>query len=83
VTLRVVLSVIEVVGLVAVLLYFLHRLDGLLAHIQSNVAKIAEGVAAVEAHCAILGPGTDEINRLLGQAAAGLTRAAEEAEALA
>lgn len=82
-TLRVVLSVIEVVGLVGVLVYFLHRLDTLLAHIQANVGKIAEGVAAVEAHCAILGPGTDEINRLLGQAAAGLTRAAEEAEALA
>jgi hypothetical protein len=82
-TVRVVLSVVEVVALAGVLLYFLHRLDILLAHIQSNLGKIAEGVAAVESHCAILGPGTDEINRLLGQAAAGLTRAAEEAEALA
>jgi hypothetical protein len=82
-TVRVVLSVVEVVALAGVLLYFLHRLDILLAHIQANLGKIAEGVAAVEAHCAIIGPGTDEINRLLGQAAAGLTRAAEEAEALA
>jgi hypothetical protein len=47
------------------------------------MVKIAEGVAAVEGHCAIIGPGADEINRLLGQAAAGLTRAAEEAESLA
>ena len=82
-TLRVVLSVIEVAALAGVLLFFLRRLDGLLVHIQSNLVKIAEGVAAVEGHCAIIGPGTDEINRLLGQAAAGLTRAAEEAEALA
>ena len=82
-TLRVVLSVVEVVLLAGVLLFFLRRLDGLLAHIESNLGKIAEGVVAVEGHCAIIGPGTDEINRLLGQAAAGLTRAAEEAESLA
>lgn len=82
-TLRVVLSVVEVVLFVAVLLFFLRRLDNLLADVQSNLTKIAEGVAAVEGHCAIIGPGTDEINRLLGQAAAGLTRAAEEAESMA
>lgn len=81
--LRVVLSVVEVVALAGVLLFFLHRIDALLIHIHSNMVKIAEGVAAVESHCAVIGPGADEINRLLGQAAAGLTRAAEEAEALA
>jgi hypothetical protein len=78
-----VLSVVEIAALAGVLLFFLHRIDALLAHIQSNLGKIAEGVAAVEGHCEILGPGTDEINRLLGQAAAGLTLAAESAEALA
>ena len=82
-TLRVVLSVIEVALLAGVLLFFLHRLDILLARIQGNLLKIAEGVAAVEGHCAIIGPGADEINRLLGQAAAGLTRAAETVESLA
>ena len=80
---QVILSVVEVLALVGVLLFFLRRIDKLLAHIQGNLGRIAEGVAAVEGHCEIIGPGTDEINRLLGQAAAGLTQAAEEAEAMA
>lgn len=80
---QVVLSVVEAVAFVAVLLYFLRRIDALLVHIQGNLTKIAEGVAAVEGHCSVIGPGTQEINRLLGQAAAGLTQAAQEAEALA
>ncbi len=82
-TLKIVLSVAEVVLLAGVLLYFLRRIDGHLVHIQGNLGRISEGVAAVEGHCSVIGPGADEINRLLGQAAAGLTRAAEEAEALA
>lgn len=80
---QVVLSVVEAVAFVAVLLYFLRRIDALLVHIQGNLVKISEGVAAVEGHCSVIGPGTQEINRLLGQAAAGLTQAAQEAEALA
>jgi len=81
--LQVFLSVVEVLALVGVLLLFLRRIDKLLAHIQNNLGRIAEGVAAVESHCEVIGPGAVEINRLLGQAAAGLTRAAEDAEALA
>lgn len=81
--LQVVLSVVEVLALVGVLLFFLRRIDALLVHIQGNLGRIAEGVAAVEGHCEIIGPGAEEINRLLGEAAAGLTRAAEEADALA
>jgi hypothetical protein len=82
-TVQVVLSVLEVLALVGVLLFFLRRIDAHLVHIQGNLGRIAEGVAAVEGHCSIIGPGADEINRLLGEAAGGLTRAAEEAEALA
>jgi hypothetical protein len=80
---QVVLSVLEVLALVGVLLYFLRRIDSLLVHIQGNLGRIAEGVAAVEGHCAVIGPGAQEINRLLGGAASGLTQAAQEAEALA
>ena len=80
---QVVLSVLEVLALVGVLLYFLRRIDLLLVHIQGNLGRIAEGVAAVEGHCAVIGPGGQEINRLLGRAASGLTQAAQEAEALA
>lgn len=82
-TLQVVLTVVEVVLLVGVLLYFLRRIDILLARVQSNLGKIAEGVAAIGGHCAVIGPGTDELNRVLGQAAGSLTQAAEEAESLA
>ncbi len=82
-TSQVVLSVVEALLLVGVLIFFLRRIDALLVHIQGNLGKIAEGVAAVEGHCAVIGPGADEINRLLGQAAGGLTQAAQEAEALA
>lgn len=82
-TTQIVLSVLEALILVGVLLYFLRRIDTLLGLIQGNLGRISEGVAAVEGHCAVIGPGADEINRLLGQAASGLTRAAEEAEALA
>ncbi|MDQ6725611.1 MAG: hypothetical protein M3066_05545 [Actinomycetota bacterium] len=82
-TTRVVLSVVEVAAFAGVLLWFLRRIDVLLARIQGNLGRIAEGVAAVEGHCAIIGPGTDELNRLLGQAAASLTLAAETAESLA
>ena len=82
-TVRVILSVVEVVALAGVLLYFLHRIDVLLAQVQSNLVKISEGVAAVEGHCTVIGPGADEINRLLGQAAGNLTRAAEAAESMA
>ncbi len=80
---QVVLSVVEVAVFAGVLLYFLRRIDTLLARVQGNLGRIAEGVAAVEGHCSIIGPGADEINRLLGQAAAGLTLAAETAESLA
>ena len=82
-TTQIVLSVAEALALVGVLIYFLRRIDAHLVHIHGNLGRISEGVAAVEGHCAIIGPGADEINRLLGQAAGGLTRAAEEAEALA
>jgi hypothetical protein len=82
-TTQIVLSVVEALALVGVLIWFLRRIDALLVRIQGNLGRIAEGVAAVEGHCAIIGPGADEINRLLGQAAAGLTQAAQEAEALA
>ena len=82
-TVQVVLSVAEALLLVGVLVFFLRRIDALLVHIQGNLGRISEGVAAVDGHCAVIGPGADEINRLLGQAASGLTKAAEAAESLA
>lgn len=81
-TLRVALTVGEMALFVLVLAYFLWRLDGLLGHVVGNLQKIADGVDAVEGHCAPVGPGADQINDLLASAAAELDRAAREAEAI-
>ena len=81
--LQVFLSVVEALVFVGVLLYFLRRIETLLARIQGNLGRIAEGVAAVEGHCAVIGPGADKINSLLGHTAANLGKAAEDAESMA
>jgi len=68
--------------IVAVLAYFLRRLDSLLGNIVANLGKIADGVEGVDGHCAGVGPGADRLNELLASAAAHLDTAGREAEAL-
>ncbi|MEW6154384.1 MAG: hypothetical protein AB1673_10415 [Actinomycetota bacterium] len=81
-TLRVVLTVVEIALLVAVLAYFLRRLTAQLRRTGDTLAKIADGVKAIEGHCTIIGPGADALNGLLAESAGNLERAAEAAEAL-
>lgn len=81
-TLRVVLTVVEIGALVAVLAYFLVRLTETLSHTGDTLEKIADGVKAIEGHCTILGPGADQINGLLRASAGNLERAAVAAEQL-
>jgi len=81
-TLRVVLSVAEIVLLVVVLAYFLWRLTRMLAHTGDTMEKIAEGVKAIESHVAVVGPGTATVNALLAESAGNLERAASAAERL-
>ncbi|CAN5625138.1 hypothetical protein BH20ACT2_BH20ACT2_20830 [soil metagenome] len=82
-TLRVFLTVFEIVLLVAVLAYFLNRVAGQLMHISDTLGKVAFGVRAVETQCGVIGPAADRINASLEQTAAGLGQAAQLAEELA
>jgi hypothetical protein len=82
-TLRIVLTVLEIVALVGVLAYFLNRIARQLTSISDTLGKVAFGVRAVETQCAHIGPAADRLNRELTEAAAGLGEAAELAERLA
>ena len=82
IALQVVLTCVEIVLLAGVLVYFLRAIDSELVGVVSNLDKISKGVKAVEDHCAIIGPGADQVNRILGDAAGGLTQACVLAEGL-
>jgi uncharacterized protein YoxC len=74
-TLQILLSVAEVLVLVAVLAFFVIRLTQLLGHTSRTLDKIADGVRAIEGHVTPVGPGADEINRLLAETAGNLETA--------
>ena len=81
-TLRIALSVAEILLFVVVLGVFLVRIRGLLDRVIANLERIADGVGAVRGHTGLVGPGVDAVNALLGDAAGHLDRAGREAEAL-
>ena len=82
-TLRVFLTVFEIVLFVAVLGYFLNRITRQLVSVNKTLAKITFGVRAVETQCHVIGPATDRINSNLASVAAGLEDAASRASRLA
>ncbi|MEN3314940.1 MAG: hypothetical protein V7605_1174 [Acidimicrobiaceae bacterium] len=82
-TWRIILTVVEVGGLVAVLAIYLATIARLLNSISANLARITFGVRAVETMCAVIGPAVDKINGNLASTANGLTQAAASAERLA
>lgn len=75
-TLRVVLSVAEILLLVLVLAYFLNRLARQLNSISATLGKITFGVRAVETQCGNIGPAADQINANLTETVAYLREAA-------
>ncbi|MGH9223013.1 MAG: hypothetical protein ACRD2W_04345 [Acidimicrobiales bacterium] len=81
-TLRVILTVVEIALLVATLAFFLLRLTKQLKHTGDTLEKIADGVKAIEGHCTIIGPGATALNGLLADSAGNLERAAVAAETL-
>jgi len=81
-TLRVILTVVEIAALVGVLVFFLKTLTDRLAHIGDTLTNIADGVKAIDNHVTIVGPGTDQLNQLLTGAAGSLEQAAVAAEQL-
>lgn len=76
-------TVAEIVLIVLTLAYYLNRVARQLNHISATLAKVTFGVRAVETQCAVIGPAADRINANLGEAAAGLEKAAVLAERLA
>jgi hypothetical protein len=82
-TWRLVLSILEIAGLVAILATYLSVVARLLNSISANLARITFGVRAVETQCAVIGPAVDRINGNLADTANGLTEAAAAAERLA
>ena len=82
-TLRIVLTVLEIALLTAILAWFLSRISRLLMAISATCGKITFGVRAVETQCAVIGPAADRINAGLSELAGKLDRAASQAERLA
>ncbi len=82
-TWRLVLTVVEIAGLVVVLAIYLTTISRLLNSISANLARITFGVRAVETQCAVIGPAVDRINGNLAETARGLNEAAASAERLA
>lgn len=82
-TLRVFLTVLEIVLFVVVLGYFLNKVAWRLNSISRTLAKVTFGVRAVETMCLVIGPATDRINANLQAAAGGLEDVIGRAERLA
>ncbi len=82
-TWRLILTILEIAGLVVVLAIYLTTISRLLNSISSNLARITFGVRAVETQCAVIGPAVDRINGNLAETANGLNQAAVSAERLA
>lgn len=82
-TLRVFLTVFEIVLVVVILAYFLNRVANQLNSISRTLAKVAFGVRAVETMCLVIGPASKKLNGTLTQVAGGLEQATGKAEKLA
>jgi len=82
-TLRLILTVLEIALLTLILAYFLARIARLLNAISATCGKITFGVRAVETQCAVIGPTADRLNAGLSEVAGKLDQAASRAESLA
>jgi hypothetical protein len=71
-TLLVVLSVLEIVVLIAALAFYLFWVGTLLARIAGNLEECAEIVRGIAADAALIGPGVEHINQTGGVVAGAL-----------
>jgi len=71
-TLLVVLTVIDIVLLVAGLAFYLYWVGTLLTRIAGNLEECAELVAAIKANAAVIEPAVEHINRAGGVVAGAL-----------
>jgi hypothetical protein len=72
VTTLVILTVVEIVVLIAGLAFFLYRLGTLLTRIATNLEESAKLVKTVRGHAADIAPGLEHINRTGGVVANAL-----------
>ena len=79
-TMRWVLTVLDIVVFVAVLGYFLAKVARQLNSISANLGKITFGVRAVESETSTIGKAVPRLNQALSEVAAGLDQAASMAE---
>ena len=71
-TLLVVLTVLEIVVLIAALAFYLFWVGTLLARIAGNLEECAETVRGIVADAALIGPGVEHINQTGGVVAGAL-----------
>jgi hypothetical protein len=71
-TLLVVLTVVEIVVLVAALAVYLYWVGTLLTRIAGNLEECAELVRTIVAHAELIGPGVEHINQTGGVVAGAL-----------
>ncbi|MGH8896586.1 MAG: hypothetical protein ACRDZ4_06050 [Egibacteraceae bacterium] len=81
--LLVLLTVIEVVALVAVLALFLILIAARLRSIAETLGHVAGGASTIESHVRQVGPGAGQINKTLGEIVGALPGIAQKAETLA
>lgn len=81
-TLLIVLTVAEIVLVVVVLAVYLVLLNRRMKSINSNLARIAFGVRAVETQTSTIGPSVTELNERLIESEGTLSRLADEGERL-
>ena len=77
------LTVVEVVLVLLVLVYYLLQISKSLHETSRHLAKITFGVRAVETQCSTIGPSVVRINEQLTTIAGVMSGVADKAEAIA
>jgi hypothetical protein len=81
-TLLVILTVVDVLLLIAGLAFYLFWVGSLLTRIATNLEECAELVRTIKGHAELIGPGVEHINRTGGVVAGALPLLYEMAEGI-
>ncbi len=77
-----VLTLVEIVLVVAALAWYLSRISRSLRNSSASLSRVTFGVRAIETQCASIGPNVVKVNGQLGVIAGALDGIATQAEAL-
>ena len=81
--LLIVLTVAEIVLVIAVLAFYLNRISGSLQETARHLAKVTYGVRAVETQASSIGPSVTKINEQLTTITSAMVGVVDRAEAIA